>query len=115
MTTNYQIQYSRSDHDYAVHVEGECIGSKPTYIEAEEMATEYISDLARQTQVETADMEVDADAIPNCDALYCTHPSTHTIDDNGSIYYLCCEHYPDIAGEPCGCQEALAALAALAA
>lgn len=47
-----------------------------------------------------------ADAIPACDALLCAKPTTHTVNDNGSIYYLCCTHFPDIAGQSCNCEAA---------
>lgn len=73
------------------------------------------NDLARmedeQCDQDFAQPQADDDAtLPGCDALYCTNPTTHTIDNHGSIYYFCCKHFPDIAGTSCDCEAELAAI-----
>lgn len=43
-----------------------------------------------------------------CDAYHCAHPATHTLQTNSDAvgtYHVCCQHYPDIAGETCGCAD----------
>ncbi len=120
-TFEKEIEYEHGD--YRMLLNGRCIGYASTYSQAEIELDRVAYDLLTHGDGASAmelggpggaDLYADAfedDAtLPGCDALYCTNPITHTIDDNGSIYYLCCKHYPDIAGESCDCEAELAAI-----
>ena len=56
-TTDYEIRYQRTSHDYDVLVENRYIGSRETYLAGETLAREYIFDLLQQTACDTADQE----------------------------------------------------------
>ena len=53
------IRYCRLNHDYDAYLNDQYIGSFPTYLAAETELDYLASDLARQTVIDTADMEAD--------------------------------------------------------
>lgn len=107
-----RICYDRTTKDYAAYYENQVIGFYGSYLEAEEALDEFVSDLARQTAIEDADMEADGD-YERAEALLTTEPRAYScfVDDCRQpprhMYGdapLCCAHYAERTGAPCGCQ-----------
>ena len=125
-----EIAYDRETRDYAMHLDGELVGFARNYHEAEIKLDQIVFELMSGQMfagdqpapevAPAAEIALDAlafdlltdepntDPLPGCDAMLCSNKTTHTLNDNGNIYYVCCKHYPDISGEPCDCKATVA-------
>jgi len=84
--TGKEIRYNRVGHDYDALLNGQYIGSFPTYLAAATELDNLASDFARQTAIDTADNEADAAEPVATDAPPLAQPVT--IDLPGITYHV---------------------------